>query len=423
MANTSLNILITATDKASKALASINGQLQTLSKAGKVMMGVGVGLGAAMLKVTNNYSKAGDEVAKMAKRTGWATTSLSELRHVANLSDLSLDGLETGLKRMSSTILDAEDGLSTAVRAFDRLGVSVDDLKGMGPEEQFWTIANAIAGIEDPTLKAALAVDIFGRSGTDMLPMLAEGSEGIDAMRQEAHDLNLVFDEESAKAAEAFEDNKTRLVGALTGLGNAIATEVMPDIEKLVNKLTEAVKATSEWVKAHPELVGAIKSLIPVLIGAGGLFVALGQISKAIIGINTALTIMQALSGPKGWIVLGASVGIAALALKGMSKLMSGETPSATESEYQIGTDEWIAQQRAAGTMPSMASGGVVPGPIGEPVPIIAHGGEVFAGVGGGFGTNVTLNVYGSVMTESDLVDRFREALLKLKGRNVTTGL
>jgi hypothetical protein len=420
MANASLNVVITATDHASKVLADFaknnKKTFQAFANAGKVMMGIGVGIGAAMGKMSADYSKAGEEVLAMSKKTGWATESLSELRHVAKLSETSLEALEVGLKKMSSTIVDADDGMASAALAFEKLGINLQTLKGMAPEQQFWTIANAISAIEDPTLKSALAVDIFGRSGTDMLPMLSESTAAIDAMKQQAHDLNLVFDKESAEAADAFSDSKEVLLGALTGLGNAVATIVMPDIQKLMDGLTTIVQKFGEWTKAHPELVKALEMLVPVLIGAGGLLMALGQVSKAIIGINTALTIMQALTGPRGWIILGASIGAAALAMKGMSALMEGGTGTEAVGEvWNDATQEWEPKA-------SMASGGIVPGPVGAPVPIIAHGGEAFAGVGG-FGTNVTVNVYGSVTSEYDLADTIREQLLKLKGRNVTTGL
>jgi hypothetical protein len=419
MATSSLNVLITATDNASKALTAIGKKADEMSakfgKAGKVMMGIGIGLGAAMLKASNDYAKAGEQVLAMSKKTGWAVESLSELRHVANLSETSLEAMEVRLKRMSGTIVDAYDGLASASLAFEKLGVDLQSLKAQAPEQQFWTIANALSNIEDPTLKAALAVDIFGRSGTDMLPMLSQGSEAIDAMRQQAHDLNLVFDEESAEAADAFSDAQETLKGALTGLGNAIATAVMPDIQNLVEHLTTVVQKVQEWTKAHPEVVQAIQTLVPVLIGAGGLLMALGQVSKAIIGINTALTIMQALSGPKGWAILAGSIGVAALAMKGMGKLMEGGATESTGEVWNDATQEWEPKA-------SMGSGGIVPGPIGQPVPIIAHGGEAFAGVGAGFG-NVNVYVSGSVIAEDDLVDRIRKALLDLKGRNVDTGL
>jgi TP901 family phage tail tape measure protein len=71
----------------------------------------------------------------------------------------------------------------------------------------------------------------------------------------------------------------------------------------------------------------------------------------------------------------------------------------------------------------SFASGGIVPGALGQPVPIIAHGGERFAGVGKSMGETVNIYVSGNVWAERDLAQILREALLDTKNRNVNTGI
>ena len=58
----------------------------------------------------------------MAKRTGFSTEALSELRFAAEQSGADLGTLEKGVKRMQSTLLDAELGLSTAVDALETAG-------------------------------------------------------------------------------------------------------------------------------------------------------------------------------------------------------------------------------------------------------------------------------------------------------------
>jgi len=250
MADSKLNVVITATDHASKALTELAGKADKMSaqfgKMGKAMLVAGTALGTGMVALTTKYAKAGDEVAKMAKRTQWGVESLSELRHVADISGMDLSQFELGTRKLSGAILDASYGMETYTRAFDELGLSVDDLMGMGIEEQFWTVAYALADLEDETVKAALATDLFGRTGTNMFPMLAEGKEGIAALRQEAHDLNIVYDEESALAAENMMDAQTRLKEALSGLGNTIATVLMPDIQKLIDSLTNVVSKVAD---------------------------------------------------------------------------------------------------------------------------------------------------------------------------------
>jgi len=76
--------------------------------------------------------------------------------------------------------------MATYQRAFERINVDYNELADLSPEEQFETIAFAIADLEDPTLRAATAQDIFGRAGTQLLPLFAEGAEGLDALRQKS---------------------------------------------------------------------------------------------------------------------------------------------------------------------------------------------------------------------------------------------
>lgn len=400
MAEQELKLKISLLDEASKKLDNLSGKLKDLStnalKVGAGMMAMGGVIVGAMWKMTDSYTKAGDEVAKMAKKTGMGVGMLSEMRHVANLSGTSLSGLEVGFKRMATVIIDASTGVGAAADAFKILGLDIDTIRAMKPEDQFWAITDALASIEDPTLKASLAVDLFGRSGTDLLPILAEGKEGIAAMRQEAHDLNIVFDEETAKAAEAFQDAQTKMKAALQGLGAAIATAVMPVLKDLIDKVTVVTAKFADWVKEHPELIKGLLLIGGLLLAGGAILMGLGMLAKAIIAINMALVILHGLSGPAGWVKLAAGIAIAAGAAFAISKIMA--TP-----------------QLETPTVPSMQYGGIVPGPIGQPVPIIAHGGEQFLGVGADGSRTVNINV-GTLIGDEISLRRFARQIKQVLG-------
>ena len=176
------------------------------------------------------FGRLGDEVQKMSLRTGFSTESLSELRFAMEQAGTSIQGFEVGVRRMSGFIEDAKDGLSTSTIALDKLGVSVDDLVGKSPEDTFFTLANAMAGVEDATQKAALAQDIFGRSGTQLLPLLAEGADGIEALRQEARDLGIVMDQETANKAAKMQDAINSAKQSMNGLAITVGTTLAPAI-------------------------------------------------------------------------------------------------------------------------------------------------------------------------------------------------
>jgi len=205
-------------------------------------------------KMVKQYVETGDMVHKMALRTGFAATTLSELAYAADISGADLTMLEKGVKKMSKTIIDASYGLETYLRVFRSLGLDVKELMRLTPEEQFLKIGAAIAGMENQTLKTAAAVDVLGRAGTMLLPLFAEGAEGIAKLREEAHTLGIIFDEEAAAKAAALKDAQTALTGSVKGLSIAIVTDLIPVLTDVTKKFTDwfvnTRKDASTWASA-----------------------------------------------------------------------------------------------------------------------------------------------------------------------------
>jgi len=397
MAN-KLEIIVQGTDKASGVLGNIGKSAermgQQMQRAGKMMIAAGTAIVGSLIAITVKTAQAGDQIAKMAKRTGFATETLSELKHAADLSGTSLESLESSIKRMQRSILNAADGLSTTVRAFDRLGLSIDDVMGLDPEEQFYVLAKAIADLEDPTLRAAVAQEIFGRAGTDLLPMLSEGSEGLERMRQEAHELGVVFDEEAAKKAEEFTDAVTRLKTSLQKVGAEIGMELMPILTELLEeKIIPVITKVVAWIKENEGLVKTLFKVGVALIGAGGVIFAIGQISKTIMAVNAALAIMHGLAGPAGWAKMAAGIGIAAGTILGMNKLMSTATTGVDIPGAQHGG---IATRRTVVEVAEAHPEAIIP------LPELAGlgAGDVHIHVGFLVGDELTLNKFARIVKE-----------------------
>jgi len=176
---------------------------------------------------------------------------------------------------MSKTITDAGEGMATYIRAFERIGISVKDLQGLSPEQQFDKIATAIANVEDPTIRAATAQDIFGRAGTQLLPLFAAGADGLEELRQKARDMGIVFDQEAANKAANLQDAMTTLKGSFKGVTNTLAETLVPTITKVVQKISDIVIKVKDWMKEHPKLAGTITKVVLVV---GGLMAVLGPL-------------------------------------------------------------------------------------------------------------------------------------------------
>ena len=272
--NKSLNKAESRTKKfqrqASKSLSVLKGGLIAL----------GVGIAAFSVKAIQDYASVGDEIDKMSKRTGFSAESLSKLRFAAEQSGAELATVEKGAKRMASVLLDAEDGLAETTRALDHLNLNVTDFTGLNPEQQFFKFADALAKVEDDSKRAALAQDIFGRAGTELLPLFREGEEGLAALAAQAEKLGIVYSQEAAEDAAAFKDAQNALGKALQGfLAKGIAP-LLPKLTELINKVVE-----------NEELLRAMGSA--ALYVAQGIIDFIEEVEAAVKGIQDFIDLIK----------------------------------------------------------------------------------------------------------------------------------
>ncbi|MAH44714.1 hypothetical protein CMI37_02745 [Candidatus Pacearchaeota archaeon] len=422
MAKTEIDVVIKGKDKASGVL----------KKLGQTAKGLGIGIGAIGVAAVGmgvaavkGFTEAGDAVQKMAQRTGFSTVALSELKHAAELSGSSLEGLETGFKKMARFVDDAKQGLSTATDVMDTMGISVEDFAGLSPEDTFTQLSTAIAEMEDPLAKQNAAMELFGRAGTDMLPMLAQGAEGLAAMKQEAHDLGIVFTQDAADSAANFNDSLTKMQGVFTGLMNELAMSLMPILEALIPVLTDIVKALP--LKQFAEL---IKKLLPPLVT---LFVELLQalpIDKLVElvnkGMGPMMTILSAIAKLASPLIrlLEPVLDLLILILDVLTPVIEAlawviETMASGLGKGITAVTGFFSDLGGGGK--KMAAGGIVTGPtraiIGEAGPE-----AVIPLRGGGLGDTVNVIVEGSIWAFEDLTAQLRTEFLKIKADNTSTG-
>ena len=232
--------------------------------AAKAATALGVAAAGISAIAVRSYARYGDSVAKMARRTGLSAQAVSGLAHAAELSGTSISGLENGLRRMQRAIGEASWS-KTAALPIKELGLEVKSLSRMRPEKQLEAIADRLRTIKDPGKQATIAMQLFGRAGTELLPLLQQGSEGMRAMKAEASWLGLTLSDEAAAGAEKFTDAMTRLKGAFKGLRNAYGEWLVPILEPLVVRLTEitvgfgkAMRMTDVWADSFKNLKSAI---------------------------------------------------------------------------------------------------------------------------------------------------------------------
>ena len=286
------NDLGRASRLAKKKSASMKKDLQVAMTA---ITAASLAAGGALGTLVKMTANTADSIQKMSNRLGVSTEFLSQYRHVAELSGTSMEKVGDGIRKMSKSINDGNNGLSTAVRAFDSLGISIEDLNKLSPEQQFELIADKISKVESQSVKAGAAMDIFGRSGSELLTVLNLGSEGIAQMRKEADDFGLTISQNAADSAATFNDELTRLSSQFKGMAEEIGRDLIPQFTDLITEFRKSdfVKNFAENVKEVIKTVGSLADEVAFLVKSlAGLFI-LRKVSSifggllATIGLST----------------------------------------------------------------------------------------------------------------------------------------
>jgi len=240
------------------------------------MMAVGAAGLAPLTLAVKHFASAGDTLDKMSKRTGLSAEALSELGFAAEQSGANLESLEKGVRKMQQTILDATWGLKTALDAFQMLGLTLADLEDLSPEEQFTLIADRLDGIADPSTKAALAMKVFGRAGTQLLPLLQGGAAGMDTLRRQARSLGLTVSTETAAKAAVLTDTLNILRRVVKDLAFDVGSVLADAVIKVANQITVAIQAAKKWITEHKRLIVAAAGLGGATLVIGGALVGGG---------------------------------------------------------------------------------------------------------------------------------------------------
>jgi len=211
----------------------------SVAKAGFLAVGAaGAAMAAALVVGMRDTINTADDLSKAAQKFGIPVEELSRMKHAADLSGVSLETLGTGVQRLSRNMFDAEMGLKAPQRAFEALGIELRNVDGtMKTSSQVMTeVASRFAVMKDGVEKTALAMTLFGRAGAELIPMFNGGADGLAAMMAEADALGITLDQNTGRAAEAFNDNLTRLGRVKDGLILKITAQLLPTLEMLSEK-------------------------------------------------------------------------------------------------------------------------------------------------------------------------------------------
>lgn len=229
----------TDSKRAEKRLKQFKKEAEEAGKA----IGAGVAVAAtALAALTWQSIQMADQLDEMSMRLGISTETLSGWGYAAKLSGTDLESLAGAIPKLSKTLAAAADEGSKAGELFKALGIDVKDAEGnlRDVEDVLPEIADRFKALKNDTTEAALAQELFGRSGANMLEFLNRGSDGIQELSDRAAELGLIVSGDTAAAAAQFNDSLEDLRAVTSAFGLQIAEILLPHLQDLVDWLVQS---------------------------------------------------------------------------------------------------------------------------------------------------------------------------------------
>ncbi len=273
--------------------AGFGGALKT---GGQIALAVGtaaVDAGKAMLDSIAQTAEYGDNIDKMSQKLGMSAQAYQEWDAILQHSGASIDSMQNAMKTLQVSAETNKD-------AFQKLGLSQQEVAAMTPEELFGATITALQNVESETERTYLATQLLGRGGTELGALLNTSAEDTEAMRQRVHELGGVMSDEAVKAAAAYQDSLQDMQTAFSGLSRGLLQEFMPGITTVMDGLTEVFSGNSEGGIAMisegiDDLVTRISEKLPEFLDLGL------QILEAL--INAIIENLPTLLGASGEII------------------------------------------------------------------------------------------------------------------------
>jgi hypothetical protein len=264
-----------ATGEAYQAAAS---QVQMLGR-NVAIVGAGItavagaglaGLGASL----REFADFGSEINDLTARTGLDAAWAQSFKASAGLAGASIGDVEAAIRKMQKTL--AKEG----------------KLKGMPTEQQFMAVADEISRIEDPTLRAARAMEIFGKSGTKILPMIEGGAAALREQFEFLQSHGLILSDEDILMADDLGDAWDFLGMTMAQVVRIIGASLAPEILALVKGMSEGIAVVGGFIEQNRGLVKVAALLLLALGGAGAAIVAVGTAIMFVGGVIAAIGVI-----------------------------------------------------------------------------------------------------------------------------------
>ena len=273
----------------------------------------------------HKLAEYGHELEKLTSRTGMGSGPAAGLILAGKESGVAANAITGAVTKMQRNI--ASGSKSTAA-ALGEIGLTLADMRGKKPEEQFAILSDRIGGMADEGKRADVIMQLFGRAGMQLTPIFEKGGEALKYYQERAEILGLALGGDALQNAKELHESIENLKGAFEGLLMALAGAIVGDVKKLGSSLLDVVVAARKWIETHGPAVAAFARMAAAVLLAGTVITGIGMailfVGNVITAVGTIVStfgaILNAAFAPEVAIILAVvaavvGIGLAVLAV------------------------------------------------------------------------------------------------------------
>ena len=275
-----------------------------------------------MVAVAIKAGMAADDINTLSKQTGLSTDTLQKFAYASDQIDVSSETLGGSLKKLTKSMSDAKDGTKQTVEAFEELGVKFkDDLTGelRNNEDVFYDLVDALGKIENETERDALAMELFGKSATDLNPLILGGANALKELGKEAEEAGLILSQDALDGANAFNDELDNLKATAKATFLEMGADLAKGLTPALKDMADALKGVMAWVRSlSPETLKFILIILSLIAAITPILLIVGKLATAVSAIMGLVSSLGALMGG-----VGAAGGVAAGGVSAMGATLT----------------------------------------------------------------------------------------------------